>query len=57
MDKKDIIAKMNAYAAHTMVEKLGFEIFAACFRWLGLRKSNSLANWKKHPGLGCSNYG
>ena len=26
MDKKDIIAKMNAYAAHTMVKKLGIEI-------------------------------
>ena len=26
MDKKDIIAKMNAYAANTMVEKLGIEI-------------------------------
>ena len=26
MDKKDIIAKMNAYAANTMVEKLGIDI-------------------------------
>ena len=32
MDKKDIIAKMNAYAAHTMVEKLGFEINTSHFR-------------------------
>ena len=60
MDKKDIIAKMNAYAAHTMVKKLGIEINTSHLRPVSdgwAYGKVTLANWKKHPGLGYSNYG